>query len=851
MRFFKTDSLIKRRERKKRRFFLKKIFLSLPVLGFFSIRAANSNEILTSKKLSSASAEGDSQNNSSYLNKGSQLITLFLEKMSKNDGFKYIGSCPDVKNLRQTAPEYAGQEILLKAYYGDKISSGGGFFFAIPNTGLNDDGGIIFKVDDKWCWKRIYSSEINAEWFGVRNDGIACEDNINNSIDYITRSGGTLFFPVGIINFGRLRKTVSFFPGIKNFVIRGQGAATVFSFENIDPPARSSNKNWVFEKALLTFNGISNSSFIGPFILENFTIDYSKQRNKGGTDLDSLSDCHPTPHSAGTTAIFVSYCLNPVFKNIYFSNIYGNGIYCRRSLKPLAENNFFRDVSANQIVARNNRMDQDCAGGAIFYWSCYGGIIRDCTAWNTRKYTVDFNSPDNGQSLKGTLCGYIGFWCEYDIGLKGKDNTEPPWIDWLNIDKDRDNDSVSRGMEISNCLVYGYVIGIKGETAVDISIINNIVLNCYLPILCSGVRGIVQRNFTDMLECEDIKCPQGGLEQKRSHLGGITFTKDFNSNLSLEISHNYVRTSNYPAVITSRLNLKFLYNYIDLHGKACFFASSGKGRLFGLEMIGNVFYFNKTANPVPSRLDFNSTALFENNTFIINCEKGLEIDFRSNPNSENISFIRNTIIGPLIIKSDTKLILDNNYFSNRGNEQSFFSIKGNYSRINNNIFECPRNFEQSLIELYGRGHLIQDNLFVVRQGKMKSNKLVTFLKLKAETFFIEVNNNRVSGNNDNRPFIFVEDCSILHAHNNFSDGISRLIENMNKITGPVFFSRNQFKQKITNDLLFEEPNLAQKISSEFNAFLGERIYYILPQPNGREGIVMTSAGWKEFGLISN
>ncbi len=851
MHFFKINSLIKRKESKTRRFFLKKVFLSLPVLGFFSIKTGNGTEMPINKKISNTNVEMDSQSNNIPLNKKGIIIENFSEIISKNDGFRYIGSCASVRDLRQTEPQYTGQEILLKAYYDDNSSSGGGLFIAIPNSDLNDDGGIIFEVNDKWCWKRIYSNEILAEWFGVRNDGVSCEENINSSIDYITRFGGTLVFSIGIINFGRLRKTVNFFPGIKSFIIRGQGAATVFSFENIDPPARPNNKNWVFEQALLTFNGIDNGHFIGPFILENFAIDYSKQRNKGGTDLESLSECHPTPHSAGTTAIFASYCLNPVFKNISFSNIYGNGIYCRRSLKPLAENNLFKDVSANQIIARDNRMDRDCAGGAIFFWSCYSGTIRDCIAWNTRKYTVEFDSPDNGQPLEGTLCGYIGFWCEFDISLKSKDNTEPPWIDWLNVDKRRDDDYVSRGMEISNCLVYGYVIGVKGETLVDVSIINNVVLNCYLPILCSGVRGIIQRNFTDMLDCEDIKCPQGGLEQKRSHLGGITFAKNFNSNLSLEISHNYVRTSNYPAVITSRLNIKFLYNYVDLHGKACLFSSSGKGRLIGFEMIGNVFYFNENANPATSNLVSNAKALIENNTFIINCEKIVEIVFKKNPDSENISFIGNTSIGPLIINSDISLTLKDNYFSNRGVSQSHIVAKGDYSKISNNIFECTRDFDQAIIELYGRGHSVEQNLFIVRQGKKKPNTLAAFLKLKAKTLFIEINNNRISGNDDNRPFIMAEDCSILNAHNNGSDGIARLIDSMNKIKGPVSFSRNQFKQQITDNPLFDEPNQAQKLSDEFNASIGERIYYILPQRNGREGIVMTSEGWKEFGQIGN
>ncbi|NDL62327.1 right-handed parallel beta-helix repeat-containing protein [Acerihabitans arboris] len=834
-------------KRIKRRIFLKKLFCSLP---FFSL-------LVSSKNVASENRSNEMSLLPNNIPKNNLDTTATFKHILSNlfafDGAKFIGQCPDVDALKKIIPQSPGQRILLSSWH--QISpiepkSGGGTLFAVESDKLVEDGGVVFRVNAQWCWIREVETIINAQWFGVVGDGIARVDNISAAIDYVAKNGGVLSFPAGEINFGVLRKKIVWFDGIKNFSIMGQGKSTIITFDNIDPPERKSNKNWTSEENLLSFIGMDSDRFINNIIIENLTIDYSKQRNKGGTDLANLNECHPTPHSIGTTALFFNYCLNPIIRNVQMHNIYGNGVCCRRCFYPVAENLSFYNVSANQILARDNRMDRDNSGGAVFFWSCFSGKINNCLAWNTRKYNVDYLSPDNKQQLKNTLCGYIAFWSESSIVSKKKNKAGPPLTDWISDDKEH-LDTASRGVEISNCIVNGYTIGIKSETHADVSIVDNIVLNCYLPITCSGVRGVVQRNYTNMLDCENIKCPQGGLEQHRSHLGGMTFAKDESYNLSLEISHNYVRTENYPPITTNRINLKFLYNYIDMYGSASFFVSSGKGRLFGLEMRGNTFFVAKDAAPKDSVLLHNVFGTFENNSFIINSKKTPIIKIVRNINSQRIFFTRNVIIGQIGIISDAKITLSENYFSNRGLTQCIIELNGGESLVANNTFEIPRDFSTSFLQVSNNSYVIKNNEIIITKATKAPASAKEFINLISGSSNIQISGNHIVGNIDNVAFLSLKATSIIKISNNSSDGEAFVASSIDGVKAPLVIYGNTFSRGITENELVFEPNRIDNVHNRYLASLGDKINYIITKPGGREGIVMTKEGWREFGSIAS
>lgn len=844
----KTWMKIPQVDGKARRSALKKSLLAIPALPFVFNEARAEGSVPDVSKLPSAKTESD------FGNKAHS--DLLRASLRQQDGLKYIGQALSVEDLKKIIPELPGQRISLASWHrqgwgGLTHPVGGGTLYSVRNNHLKEDGGTIFRVNEEWCWVRDISEQIDAQWFGVTGDGIARADNISSAIDYITINGGTLSFPKGKVNFGLLRKRIEYFDGIKQFTIRGQGYATIFTFENIDPPERPDNKSWVSEAPLLLIKGKGTEQYIDSPVIENLTIDYSLQRNGGGTNLNSLEECHPTPHSTGSIGIYAIYCLNPVFRNLRFSHIYGSGIYCKKSFNPQSHNIYFYNVSANQIIDRSGRMDRDNSGGAIFYWSCYGGKIADCIAWNTRKYTVVHKSPDNGQQLKDTLCGYIGFWSEFSVSRTDRPDAAPPMVNWLNV-KQKDLDRVSRGVEISNSTVYGYVIGIKGEAAVDMSIINNKVLNCYLPITCSGVRGVIQRNFTDMLGCEAVKCPQGGLEQKRSHLGGMTFTPKSTFNQSLEISHNYVRTRDYPAFTTSRINLKFLYNYVNIYGFAPIFKTVSKGDFYGLEVVGNTFVIEQGAEPKDSVLSSNETAIFRSNTFDVKTDKAPKLIFSPAESSwSDVSFEENYFSGPVKLQFNLKAL------------------------VQRNRFLMPVSYNDGVISLHGEGSKLVDNHFLLNSKQAPKSLFIRAAHVTIADNEVQINDNgspethgvfwfdqyavapklhgnRIKNNQVGFSLVVSETLVMPSLENNTSDGKGPLLWVTKSLKGPVMPQINLFKGGfIGGKKDLPEANLPDNLWEEFTPAPGQRLPYLTPKPGGREGILMTMDGWREFGSVAN
>ncbi|HCQ9101898.1 TPA: hypothetical protein OMI71_005260, partial [Klebsiella variicola] len=231
-------------------------------------------------------------------------------------------------------------------------------------------------------------------------------------------------------------------------------------------------------------------------------------------------------------------------------------------------------------------MAKDSDGGFCFLWSCFSGIVENCIVWNKRVYKSKFASLDNQTEMQGTICGYIGIWAEYS--LTRDNDVPPPRLNWLK-NKDLISDTLSSGIVFRNNVVYGYTIGIKTESYVDAIIDGNVVLNCYLPIFASGTRCTISSNWVDMLQCSGIKCPQGGLEFKRSCLGGATWAKNNDTNMSLLIEKNYVKSDMYPVFLTNRNNLVVKNNYFLTTKKGKLFDSKDNKIVTGLALIENTF----------------------------------------------------------------------------------------------------------------------------------------------------------------------------------------------------------------------------------------------------------------------
>ncbi|HFO9128877.1 TPA: hypothetical protein ACHK35_001415, partial [Escherichia coli] len=82
--------------------------------------------------------------------------TDVMLQLAATDGFKNIGSCPDVATLRNTEPSSVNQQIIVRGYYSDTPGLGGGVFMSFDSSEA-DDGVNIFVTPGGKRWKRAGS----------------------------------------------------------------------------------------------------------------------------------------------------------------------------------------------------------------------------------------------------------------------------------------------------------------------------------------------------------------------------------------------------------------------------------------------------------------------------------------------------------------------------------------------------------------------------------------------------------------------------------------------------------------------------------------------------------------------
>ncbi|MGR6980798.1 endosialidase catalytic beta-propeller domain-containing protein [Testudinibacter sp. P27/CKL/0425] len=80
----------------------------------------------------------------------------YMAELSKPDGFRFIGECESIEQLRTIAPLKLGQKIRVKSYYAGG-STGGGDFEAV--SFVQDNGVTHFaSSSETLCWRRIYTT---------------------------------------------------------------------------------------------------------------------------------------------------------------------------------------------------------------------------------------------------------------------------------------------------------------------------------------------------------------------------------------------------------------------------------------------------------------------------------------------------------------------------------------------------------------------------------------------------------------------------------------------------------------------------------------------------------------------
>lgn len=94
-----------------------------------------------------------------------------FNELANPDGYKHIGRCKSVAELRTIRPTEHGQRILVDAYYEGGTTGGGEFVADLQDLITPDDGGVCFVVENNGGrWKRLFTT-LHADDFGLLGDG--------------------------------------------------------------------------------------------------------------------------------------------------------------------------------------------------------------------------------------------------------------------------------------------------------------------------------------------------------------------------------------------------------------------------------------------------------------------------------------------------------------------------------------------------------------------------------------------------------------------------------------------------------------------------------------------------------
>lgn len=85
-------------------------------------------------------------------------LDRFKNELSDSDGFRLVGQCNSIEQLRTIEPKENNQRILVKGYYDGSNKGGGQFEADFNDTQSTDNGGTVIVTTGGKRWKRIYNT---------------------------------------------------------------------------------------------------------------------------------------------------------------------------------------------------------------------------------------------------------------------------------------------------------------------------------------------------------------------------------------------------------------------------------------------------------------------------------------------------------------------------------------------------------------------------------------------------------------------------------------------------------------------------------------------------------------------
>lgn len=104
----------------------------------------------------------------------------FVESLEAPDGFRHIGRCKSVAELRTIRPTEHGQRILVDAYYEGGTTGGGEFVADLQDLVTPDDGGVCFIVGNNGGrWIRHYN-QLSIHDVGYQSGDLVVHNNLRH-----------------------------------------------------------------------------------------------------------------------------------------------------------------------------------------------------------------------------------------------------------------------------------------------------------------------------------------------------------------------------------------------------------------------------------------------------------------------------------------------------------------------------------------------------------------------------------------------------------------------------------------------------------------------------------------------
>lgn len=726
----------------------------------------------------------------------------------------------------------------------------GTFPKTVAATSSPSDDASFVKVTTESTLRNDALTVVPASRFGVTGDGVACGEACVAAITYIMNNGGTLQFPKGEVNWGTTRATFPIYNG-PEFKIIGADGGTKFTFD--DTPPYASGVSWPYTEGTKIVIGGTPSTpglYVAPFTLSGIDFDYSRQVNKGGPTLATMAaGAHPTPYSDGALILRVMYADTPILENINISNVYGSGLQVWKCTDATIRNVNCTDVSANQVLGANNNESVDHFGYGIWSGASANTLIQRCRAWNTRVFECDDSlvAPNNGAKYNGTICGYIGIYCEY-APEQGDVGRYPPRYSWTG-DTSLTPIQLRGYGRVEDCTVSGYTLNYKSESALSIQFINCVSLNHYIGFSMQS-SGLLSACYANALGVANNVCPQNGFEAQRADYHLSWWSASTNTH-DLLMTGCHAVTTKYQSVAVGKGSPIIESNVFDISKSARVLNSVTSFQV-------GILDFNKNIIRADSNLVTSSGHIRVTNTHMPNV-KGNKIynasSVRFSVSLQRGNFNENLVEGPLNLYFSGPVHCGKNLLRDGA---TYTTPAITYYQASDGVFEDndvyvydAADAQAQLVLLSSTTNFkgLNNRVHVTAATGTRAASIPVF-KTYGQCLYTDISDNTVSGDSASaypwNLFNGVSGALVFTCKNNRTDNATvTLLTGLYSQKAPWRLEGNDWTQTFTAEI-----NTEANLYASYKAVLGEKIPYIRPVAGGAEGIVKTSSGWKTYGSVA-